>query len=159
MKPQKGHNRDGGRFVALPHAVLDCPGYRGLSVYAKALLVDVARQYMGSNNGSLLCSRRKMLEYGWTSTDTLTKALAGLLEAKLLFRTVQGQRPNKASWYALTWQTLDKSDGYDSGTVETFRRGAYLSLAPKPTREQIYDKWRTPLKTQALDRHAEQGKA
>src|SRR4051812_40495803 len=97
-----------GRFVALPHSVLDCPGYRGLTVYAKALLVDVARQYAGGNNGSLLCSRRKMAEYGWKSVDTLTKALSELLAANLLFRTVQGQRPNKASWYALTWQSLDK---------------------------------------------------
>lgn len=152
MKNKTGNNRDGGRFVALPHAVLDCPGYRGLSVYAKALLVDIARQYMGTNNGSLLCSRRKMEEYGWTSTDTLTKAIKALLNAKLLFRTVQGQRPNKASWYALTWHTLDKNDGYDAGTVETFRRGAYLAIKAKPTRDELYAKWNTQPKTQPLDR-------
>lgn len=144
-----------GRFVALPHSVLDSPAYRTLSVYARALLIDIARQYTGVNNGSLLCSRAKMLEYGWKSADTLSKAKGDLLASNLLFCTVQGQRPNKASWYALTWLGLDKSDGYDPGTVQTFRRGAYMTVEPKQTREELYAKWRTP-KTQVLDRHTEQ---
>lgn len=146
-----------GQFVALPLSVLKSPAYRGLSVYARALLVDVVMQYGGSNNGSLLCSRVKMAELGWRSVDTLTNARKELLEAKLLFLTVQGHRPNKASWYAVTWRPLDKNDGYDPGTVETFRRGMYESIKAKPTRDEPYRKWDKPAeKTQALDRHTVQ---
>jgi hypothetical protein len=151
MKPKDKGSGELGRFVGLPVALLDCPAYHGLSVYAKVLLIDVARQYMGANNGTLLGSKRKMEEYGWKSSDTLHKALRELLEARLLFRTVQGQRPNKASWYALTWRTLDKSDGYDPGTESLFRRGAYLQPKPKPTRDELYAKW-SPAKTQPLVR-------
>jgi hypothetical protein len=153
-------NRTGselGQFVALPLSVLSSPAYRGLSVYARALLVDVAMQYGGKNNGQILASRNHMEPLGWRSADTLAKALKELQEAKLLFRTVQGQRPNKASWYALTWRTLDKHDGYDAGTVSTFRRGMYQTITPKPERDALYAKWRKPsVKTQSLVRHTEQ---
>jgi hypothetical protein len=130
-----------------------------LSAYAKSLLIDIARQFMGSNNGALLCSRREMAKYGWKSMDTLTKAKQELLEAQLLFQTVQGQRPNKASWYAVTWQALDKLDGLDAGSALLFRRGAYkTTLAPaKPTREQLFKRWdKAASKTEALDRPTEQ---
>lgn len=126
---EKGSGRDAGPFLALPYVVLDSPAYRQLSTHAKVLLIDVARQYRGGNNGSLLCSRAKMLEYGWTSNDMLTKAKRELLDCRLLFQTVMGQRPNKASWFAVTWLALDRSSGYDPGTVETFRRGMYRAAA------------------------------
>jgi hypothetical protein len=38
---------------------------------------------------------------------------------------VKGARPNKASWYALTWQSLDKLQGFDPGAAATFEKGAY----------------------------------
>ncbi|QJW84358.1 hypothetical protein HK414_12975 [Ramlibacter terrae] len=152
-KRKGADSRSEGRFIMLPHVVLDSPAYRGLTVHARALMIDLARQYMGANNGTLLCSRNKMQELGWTSNDMLTKAKRELLDARLLFQTVQGQRPNKASWYALTWFALARNDSYDAGTVETFRRGMYQELRPQPSREALYDKWRTPaVKTESLDR-------
>lgn len=58
MKPKKNRNRDGSRFMALPHVVLDSPAYLALSFSARALLVDIGRQYSGGNNGRLLiCDR------------------------------------------------------------------------------------------------------
>lgn len=41
-----------------------------------------------------------------------------------------GHRPNKASWYAVTWRSLDKLPGYDVGTIEGFKRGAYQQNIP-----------------------------
>ena len=123
----KGHDasRDSGPFVALPWQVLDCPGYLGLSHPAKALLMDIARQYVRDNNGRLLASRAHMSKRGWTSSDTVNRALKELMAAKLIHQTVMGHRPNKASWYAVTWRTLDKLQGYDAGAAESFERGAY----------------------------------
>jgi hypothetical protein len=63
----------------------------------------------------------------------LTKAKRELLETELIFETIKGARPNRASWYALTWQTLDKLDkldGYDSGVMSAFERGAYRKQQP-----------------------------
>jgi len=153
-----GSDRDAGGFVALPFSVIDSTAYRGLSVHARALLIDIARQLRGDNNGSLLCSRAHMAPLGWKSNDMLTKARDELVAAGLLFQTVQGHRPNRASWYAITWLGLDKLNGYDAEAVATFRRSAYrdLVIATKPTREQLYAKWPGAAKTHSLSRPAGQ---
>jgi hypothetical protein len=122
--------RDGGGFIALPWSVLDCPAYARLSMHARALLLEVARQYVRDNNGRLLLSRAYMETRGWKSVDMLTKAKRELLEGGFIHQTVQGHRPNKASWYAVTWYALDRHPCYDAGGVETFERSAYRKGAP-----------------------------
>ena len=67
-------HRDAGGFIALPWAVVDSPAFTSLSVYARALLLELARQYVRDNNGRLLLTRERMAARGWTSNDTLTKA-------------------------------------------------------------------------------------
>jgi hypothetical protein len=147
-KHTRGSGRDGQSFALIPWAVLDCPAYRTLSMHARALLLEMARQYVGHNNGSLLCSRKYMGERGWNSVDMLSKAKAELLAAGFLHETVKGQRPNKASWYAATWLALDRLKGYDAGATETFKRSAYRAptvAVAKATRDQIFEKWRAPV--------------
>lgn len=122
--------RDSGGFIALPWSVLDCAAYGRLSMHARALLFEVARQIDGDNNGRLLLSRAFMEKRGWKSADMLTKAKRELLEGGFIFETVMGHRPNKASWYAVTWRRLDRIPGYDVGTHECFERGAYRKNAP-----------------------------
>ena len=124
---KKGYdaNRDGGGFIALPWSVLDCPAYRRLSHPAKALLFEVARQFVKDNNGRLLISRAYMAKRGWKSSDTISNAKRQLFDGGFIYETVMGHRPNKASWYAVTWMGLDKLPGYDFGAFEGFNRGAY----------------------------------
>lgn len=116
--------------MALPWSVLDCPAYARLSMHARALLLEVARQFVRDNNGRLRLSRAYMETRGWKSADMLNKAKRELLEGGFIYETVKGHRPNKASWYAITWQTLDRHPGYDAGAVEGFRRGAYRENGP-----------------------------
>lgn len=116
--------------MALPWSVIDSKAYERLSVHARALLIEVARQFVRDNNGRLLLSRAFMETRGWKSSDMLTKAKRELLEGGFIFETVKGHRPNRASWYAVTWQTLDRHPGYDPGAVELFRRSAYLRCDP-----------------------------
>lgn len=122
--------RDGGAFVALPWSVLDCPAYARLSHPARSLLMEFARQFVRDNNGRLLASAAHLASRGWTSNDVITRAKRELLEAGFIFETAKGQRPNKAGWYAVTWRTLDKIDGYDAGVTAAFERGAYLQKQP-----------------------------
>lgn len=117
--------RDPGGFTALPWAVLDCPKYRKLSPNAVCLLIELARQFTGSNNGSLILTRKYLGTRGWTSSDTIAKCKRQLLDLGFIFETFLGRRPNKASWYAVTWQALDKSDKYDFEAEKLFKRGAY----------------------------------
>ena len=129
---KKGYdtNRDGGGFIALPWSVIDCLAYASLSLAAKSLLIEVARQFVRNNNGRLLISRAYMAKRGWKSADTITKAKRQLLEGGFIYETVMGHRPNKASWYAVTWLGLDKIPGYDEGAFEGFKRSAYLRASP-----------------------------
>lgn len=117
--------RDPGGFVALPWSVLDCPAYTALSHPARSLLIELARQYVRDNNGRLLASRAYLAPRGWNSADVIQRAKGELLTTGFIHETVKGRRPNRASWYALTWFTLDRHPDYDPGAAETFERGAY----------------------------------
>lgn len=93
------------------------------------MLLEVARQFVRDKNGRLLLSRAYMATRGWKSMAMLNKCKAELIEAGFPFQTVQGHRPNKASWYAVTWRALDKHPGYDAGAAHLFIRGAYQNGA------------------------------
>lgn len=118
--------------MALPWSVLDSRAYASLSHADKALLMEIARQYVRDNNGRLLASRAYLAERGWKSADTIHKGIQNLMAASLIHQTVQGHRPNKASWFALTWFLLDPHPGYDPGAAATFERGSYLRATPAP---------------------------
>jgi len=147
-KGNRDDGRDDGPFIALPWSVVDSQAYQNLSVHSRALLLEVARQYVrrkdgSGNNGQLLMSRAYMAKRGWKSSDMLTKCKRELIAGGFIFETVMGQRPNKASWYAMTWRALDKSSDYDDGATQLFRRSAYKSFEPipcKPTRDELYQR-------------------
>lgn len=124
--------RDAGGFIALPWAVVDSPAFAALSVYARALLLELARQYVRDNNGRLLLTRERMAARGWTSNDTLTKARRELEAAGFLYQTVRGHRPSKASWYAVTWAPLDVHPGFDPEALANFQRSAYKNASLTP---------------------------
>ena len=129
-------SRDPGGFVALPWSVLDSPAYLDLSHPAKALLLELARQYRGGDNGRLLLSDKHLSPRGWNSPSVVMRAKRELLDAELIFETVKGSRPNRASWFALTWRELDRIPGYDSGVAQAFERGAYRKKAPSKQRSK-----------------------
>lgn len=124
-------SRDPGRFIALPTSVVESAAYLSLSHPARSLLLEFAYQYLGDNNGRLLASLRYLSKRGWTSSDTLSRAKTDLLKAGFIFEMVKGSRPNKASWYAVTWRSLDKDRRYDAGTESLFERGAYKNQTAK----------------------------
>lgn len=123
-------DRDGTAFVALPWVVLDSQAYLNLTHAAKVLLIEIARQFVSDNNGRLLCSLNYLKNRGFNSADTVTRTKRELIDAGLIYETVRGHRPNKASWYAVTWYPLNKIPGYDAGTVETYKRSAYRTGTP-----------------------------
>ncbi len=126
-RKQRGQDtsRDAGGFCALPWVVLDSAAYLNLSFPAKALLVELDRQYVRDNNGRLLASRAYLGRRGWKSPETISRALSELLASRLIFQTVQGGFPNRASWYAVSYRTLDRIQGFDAGAASSFVRGAY----------------------------------
>lgn len=135
MGRRKGYNkdkRDGGRFIQLPVCVLDSPAYLTASPNARMLLLELAVQYQGNNNGDLACPWRAMAQRGFRSPATLHNAKLELLAHGLICETRKGGYPNKASLYALTWLALDECGGkLDWGAVAyTKLRGAYRKYQP-----------------------------
>ena len=86
VKRTKGDSgRDAGGFVALPWSVLDSPAYARLSHPARALLLELARQFVRDNNGKLLLSAAYLAKRGWKSADVITRAKRELLAAGFIF--------------------------------------------------------------------------
>jgi hypothetical protein len=139
---------DKGRFIWMPHAVMQSRRYLALSHTARSLLWEFAFQLGGHNNGQLIATDRKLAERGWNSSGTISRAKRELLEAEFIFETVKGYRPNKASWFAVTWRALDPAPygkSYDPGVERMFFRSAYAKGDPlkvKPTRELLYARHR-----------------
>lgn len=120
--------RDGGAFVALPHVVLKSPGWLQAGHTARSLLIDMACQYNGKNNGRLVATLDLMEAYGWRSPAVLVQARKELIACGLLIEVRKGGFPNRAAWHALSWLDLDQTDGLDVNwrAYDTVHRGAYM---------------------------------
>ena len=119
-----------GSYTGLPHAVLDSTAYTGLGFSARALLVDMARQLNGRNNGQIHCVFSWLAKRGWTSKATVVKARAELLERGLLVLTRTGGLNMGASLYGLTWLAIG-----DFTKLDISQRDYYLGrwrLMDKP---------------------------
>ncbi|WP_375176682.1 hypothetical protein [Marinobacter mobilis] len=97
-------------FLGIPHHVIGSEAYKSLDGWAVKLLVDIAAQFKGNNNGDLCAAWSVMQDKGWNSKGTLHKALKALLDAGLIEQTRQGGR-NRCSLYAITWRSIDECRG------------------------------------------------
>ncbi|GCL61023.1 hypothetical protein AQPW35_01040 [Rubrivivax pictus] len=130
--------RDGGQFLALPHVVLQSPGWAQAGHTARSLLIDIACQYTGRNNGRLVATLDHLSRQGWKSPAVIGQARQELIACGLLAEVRKGGFPNRAAWHALTWLALDQSDGLDFSprSYETLHRRAYMRPVPyvRPSR-------------------------
>lgn len=119
-----GSRREEGAFLAIPMAFLTSEVYRNLSRPAKVLLLDMGAQYSLSepNNGRLIATMNKLRSRGWKSEVTLLKARKELEDAKVIVETRKGGFPNRATWYALTFFSLDHHKDHDI-TLGSYVRG------------------------------------
>lgn len=97
-------------FFQLDHRLLQLPAYIGLPHTAKTLLCDLFLQYNGFNNGDICITLSVLEPQGWSSNDTLRRALKNLLDSQLLIKTRQGGK-NRASLYAFAWLGIDECNG------------------------------------------------
>ena len=97
-------------FVMFPWDVLNHETFRTLSPRATKLVVDIAAQYRGSNNGDLCATLSLMKKRGWNSSDQLDKAKKELVGNDVIRVARQGGL-NKCNLYALTWFPIDECNG------------------------------------------------
>ena len=96
-------------FAGIPRVVMESPNYTNLGGNAIRLLLELACQYKGNNNGDLCPAWTLMNKRGFRSKSTLNKALKELVQSELITLTRQGTKIGKvASLYALAWQPIDE---------------------------------------------------
>lgn len=99
--------RETGSFTAIPHAATSTRKYASLSAWGVKLMLDIASQYTGKNNGDLTASWTVMSTKGWRSKGTLQRAVDELQAVGFITRTRQGGR-HVCALYALTWKPIDE---------------------------------------------------
>ena len=108
--PHNPERRDRGGFAAIPHCLLDSQVFVHLSAHAVKLLMDLATQFKGFNNGDLCLAWSLMERRGWKSRDTLNKARLELLANELIIVSRYGDR-KRPNLYALTFFAVDECKG------------------------------------------------
>ena len=111
-----------GQILAIPRVVKRSEAYRSCSTLARALLIELADQHNGSNNGRLHLSYVYLRQQGFNSKDQIAKGRDELISRNLIVLTRQGGLPVRiagkstfsgASWFALTWHRISNFIGLD----------------------------------------------
>ncbi len=98
----------GGRFARLPVAVLEHKAVQTLSHAIFRVLVLLAAEFRGFNNGALALTVEQARQAGIGSRHTLYAALRELEVRGLIVTTFPASRvPPRPTMYALTWLPID----------------------------------------------------
>lgn len=131
-KKNNPHERVEGSYAAIPRAMLDSPAWIGASVAAKALVMELARQHNGANNGRLHLAHSWLARRGWPSKSIVEKARDELLERGLIVQTRQGGLFIGPTWFAVTWLPINNFVGLDIGSHQ-YHKGAWSLCTLPPT--------------------------
>lgn len=96
-------------FAPIDHLVIDSPAFAHLKGESVRVLLIIARQYDGRNNGHLQATFSYCKDRGIGSEHTLKKAIAQLINYGFIYRTrSHGFEAGKNMWsrYAITWRPL-----------------------------------------------------
>jgi hypothetical protein len=119
-------------FTGIVHSVFESPAFTALSPHACKLLLELAGQYRGNNNGNLTVAWSVVSQRGWRSRSTLWRCKAELIKAGFVYVTRKGHMPRTCELLALTWFALDVSPKFDPEALACFKAKAYRVNAPLP---------------------------
>lgn len=100
----------GGQWAGLPWVVIDSAAYQALSLYARAVLVEIVRRMDGFNNGKIAISQREIAaRLGTSNFRAIGKAIAELMQHGFLEVSAEGEwAQRKAREYLLTFVSTQK---------------------------------------------------
>lgn len=140
-------------FAMLPDEVLRSDACRTLPHPPHRVLVALAAQFYGKNNGSLSLTRKTAAEYGLGNPYALERSLRELEERGLIVRTRPGSRiPPRSAFYALTWWPIHDpkpGDPHDARpTVKESNAWAAWRAQPPKKKKSPVQYWSTATKKQ-----------
>jgi hypothetical protein len=133
------------QFCAIVRSVFESTAFTALSPYACKLLLELAGQYRGDNNGDLTAAWSVLSKRGWKSRTTLWRVKSELIEAGFVYVTRKGRMPSTCELLALTWFPLDVSNKFDYGALTGFKSKAYKDRTTLPMPKiKIETDWTLP---------------
>lgn len=121
----------GERFARIPASVMRSEAVKTLNHAHFRVMVILAGQYYGTNNGALACTPRYVEQFGLRGRDTVYRALRALVERGLVVPTRQGiKQKNVFSLYALGWANIDCRDGQKLPRPERCDNERWLTWRP-----------------------------
>jgi hypothetical protein len=117
---KRGRSKRGERFVKLDHWLLNTPAWRYLSPSARAIYIELAQRYNGSNNGEIALSIRDAARLVRVAKDTASKAFRELEDKGFVIRVVCGSFNWKVR-HATTWELTAYAVG-DKPPTKKFAR-------------------------------------
>ena len=124
MKRGYGKSRTGRkRYVMLRHWLLDSPAWQSLPGNARALYIEMARRYNGSNNGRIPYSAREAAKSLPVSKGTVIRLFKILEERGFIVRTKRGAFSRKTIKEASEWRLTecDSDTPVDHATKDFMR--------------------------------------
>jgi len=119
-------------FLHLPDVLTAHVDFYSLSGSATKLLIYVARQYNGRNNGDLCAALTLLKPFGFNSNSQLKRAKRELIEKNLLIETRQGGLGIGPSLFAITWQPINECPGKHLDVGPTLNAPRPLRPMPLP---------------------------
>lgn len=130
----------GKHFAQVPVEVLTSEACRTLSNYAHRVLIALAAQFRGNNNGDLSLTWSMAPAFGINSKEQLNSSTKILIERGLITKTRQGgKKPLGPTLFAVTWHPINDLRGkIDSGpTTSASNAWAAWSSAPPAGQTKI----------------------
>ena len=116
-------------FLKLLHHVVASPQFGALKGSALKMLIDLACQFNGKNNGDL--SPALLRKSGrWKSEAKINFAITCLLEHNWLVKTKQGGMGIGCNLYAVTWWPINSCNGKHDQAAEQVASNLWAKKLP-----------------------------
>lgn len=125
-KRNKGRS-ESGSFLLIPHYILRANEFGDLRPWAAKLLIELAKEFKGNNNGDFSAAYSILKNRGWNSPGTLSVALKELQADGWIVLTRQGGK-NRCSLYAITWWRINECNGKHDYAEENVARNAWRKM-------------------------------
>jgi len=102
-----------GQIIAIPRIVFDSTVFRETGYAGRCLLMELARQLNGRNNGHLQLTSSWLAPRGWSSDQTIHNAKKELQNRGLIVQTRQGGKGIGPSRFAVTWLKISNFQGLE----------------------------------------------
>jgi DNA-binding PadR family transcriptional regulator len=130
LKSRRGRGNQ-EHFARIPVSVLQSPAVMTLNHAAFKVLVILASQWRGGNNGTLALTESFARKYGLAGRDTLYRSLRDLEQRGLIVRTRQGMKSKRLfTLWALGWESITHRDGKPLDVPEPKNNKRWLDWRP-----------------------------